>query len=264
MDAAAVPLGEPEEKSDRLVLGAPRPRVEPRRVLPRIAARRRARGLGPRDRARQLGVSEEDGSEPRELRHRRVEVLRADVRELVDSGRDEEALAAGQALCEEGRERPRVRRDEAAPQGDVHRGAAGERGRLGRDGRGRRRDGHAVERHVADRRHASGGRRARRRVEPFPLRAAGLVHVDVRVHDSRHQDRLAEVTKVRGPRRDAVVLDGEDHAVPHTDGRGPLSFEGQDPPAPEHALGHPSPPRVKGIRAQGSRRPACGMNPHGE
>ena len=236
VDAAAVPLGEVEEERDRLVFRAPRPRVEPRRVRARIAAGRRSLGAG--DRAGQLGVDEEDRSEPRELGHRDVEVLPADVRELVDSRRDEEALAPRQAFGEERRERARVRRHEAAPEGDVDGGLSGERGLLGRDGLGRRRDRHAVERHVADRRDAAGRRRARGRLESLPLRPAGLVHVDVRVDDARHQDRLAEVVNVRPSGVRVVPFDRDDRAVPHAQRGRPLPFGGQDAPAPEHAVGH--------------------------
>ena len=86
-----------------------------------------------------------------------------------------------------------VARHDAAPERDVDVTLAARRRPLRLERRRGRRRGHAVERHVDDRRDAAGRGRARRGIEPFPVGAARLVDVDVRVDDARRDDEIAGV-----------------------------------------------------------------------
>ena len=106
-----------------------------------------------------------------------------------------------------------VSRHDAAPERHVHVTSAFRRLPLcfePRDG-GRRR--HAVERHVDDRRHAAGGRGARRRVEAFPFGAAGFVDVHVGVDDTGGDDKSAGVEKIAAGRTIVVRSDANDPPV---------------------------------------------------
>ena len=86
--------------------------------------------------------------------------------------------------------------NDAAPERDVHvtvptSGAAFRFERL--DTRRRR---NAVEGHVDDRRDAAGRRRARGRIEAFPVGAARLVDVHMRVDDAGRYEKVAAVDRI--------------------------------------------------------------------
>ena len=86
-----------------------------------------------------------------------------------------------------------IARHDAAPESDVDVAPAARRGALrlqASDGCRRR---NAVERHVDDRRHAAGGRGARRVLEAFPLGSARLVDVHVGVDEAGQHDVCAGV-----------------------------------------------------------------------
>ena len=90
-----------------------------------------------------------------------------------------------------------VARHDAAPEADVDVTLAARRGPLRLQRRNSRRRRNAVERHVDNRRDAAGRRRARGRVEAFPVGAAGLVDVHVRVDDAGRDHEVAAVDDVR-------------------------------------------------------------------
>ena len=94
---------------------------------------------------------------------------------------------------------------------------------------GRRRR-NAVERHVDERRHAAGGGRARRVLEAFPLGAARIVDVDVRVDEAReHDERTGVDARARRPARRRVLADRGDPAVAHVDRGRPNAVRQHDP-----------------------------------
>src|SRR5262249_37840434 len=118
-----------------------------------------------------------------------------DGRELVDAGRRQKTLEAADARRGEILELVPVARHDATPEQHFH--AADRRRpafRLKPLHRRRRRK--AVERHVDGGRDAAGRRGGGGGGEAFPLGAAGLVHVDVRVDEAGRDEEVADV---RGP-----------------------------------------------------------------
>ena len=129
--------------------------------------------------------------------HRLAQLALADVRELVDARVDHERLAAEHAGPRQVDQRAGVAGHDAAPEADVDGALALAGGDLGVERGARRRHRGGVERHVDDGRDAAGRGGARRRVEAFPLGAAGLVDVDVRVDQPGRDDQVADVDHVR-------------------------------------------------------------------
>ncbi len=112
---------------------------------------------------------------------------------------DEKALEAAHARLREPGELALVARHDAAPESDIDTHCPSPRALLFQAAyRGGR--GHAVERHVDERRHAAGCGRARRGREAFPVGAARLVEVDVRVDDARQDHEVADVVEDGGCR----------------------------------------------------------------
>src|SRR5260221_11274115 len=105
----------------------------------------------------------------RENRERLAQIVLVDVLEFVDSGRHEEAFESTNPGIDECVQLRGISRNDAAPEADVDVTLASRSGALllERGDRGRR--GNAVERHVDNRRHASGRGRARGGVEALPL-----------------------------------------------------------------------------------------------
>jgi hypothetical protein len=200
-------------------------------VLPGARSRQQIGGVGARisrgprgHRTGHLGVHQEGRADAPELLHGGAEVALAHPPELADPRIDEEALEPEHARLGHGPELARVARHHAAPEADVD-PALPARGRaLLRECLQRRRHGDRVERHVdqrgdASRRGALGGG-----AEAFPLGAARLVDVHVRVDDAGHYHRVAVVDRagrVVHQAGDAARLD--DHA-----GR-PQAFGGEHP-----------------------------------
>ena len=95
------------------------------------------------------------------------------------------------------REARRNFRNNPAPKPHVHPGFLARRGALGfksSDGGGR---GNAVEWHINQCGDAARGRRARCRCKTFPIGAARLVDVDVRVHQAGHNHRISSLIHIR-------------------------------------------------------------------
>jgi hypothetical protein len=133
----------------------------------------------------------------------------------------------------------------------------------------RRRGGrrHAVERHVDDGGDAAGGGRPGGGVEALPVRAAGLVDVDVRVHEPGQDDRVAGVDHTGAARR-RVVEGGDalDHAVADVHRGGDHLAAGHHPLPADHQVGrvHDSrPPSATVARPEIVRRHRLGRGRQG-
>ena len=169
---------------------------------------------------------------------RAFELRLADRRELLDPGVHEEALEAEDAgVVEPGYLRELPGHD-TAEKADVDR-ASPERSRAFRaERRARDGGGNAVERHVDERRHPAGRGRAGGTVEAFPGRAAGLVHVHVRVDEAGQDHRVVRIVNGQIGRRAVGAVHRDDHAVANLDRGGAHSRRGHDPPRAEDAIAH--------------------------
>ena len=158
---------------------------QPGRVAARIAASR-----GSREKRGQLRVHEQ-----RHASRARIGIASrrsASVTCANSSTPDgaEEALEAAHARARERLERHRHCPGTTPPQKPTstwQRPAAARR--FASSAATRRRGRNAVERHVDERGHAARRGRARRRLEAFPVGAAGLVDVDVRIDKARQHDQ---------------------------------------------------------------------------
>jgi hypothetical protein len=70
-----------------------------------------------------------------------------------------------------------------------------------------------------------------------PAAAARLVDVHVRVHEPRHQQRVARVDDLRALRRVVVAADRADHAARDGHGRRAHALRQHDAPAAEDPIG---------------------------
>ena len=156
-----------------------------------------------------LGVLRVDDEQPVErgdLGHRGPQLRGRQRRELRHPGVEQEALEAEHPRLPQLGEVTEALRHGPAPEADVDAALPGGGGALGLEGgdAGRRR--HRVQRHVEDRRHATGRGGAGRGGEALPLRPAGLVHVHVGVDEARAAAprRPRARPRRRAPRRPAV------------------------------------------------------------
>ena len=121
-------------------------------------------------------------------RHCRAKVALGDVREFIDSRGAQKALEAAHAGARERLELRGVAGHDAAPECHVDVTLPAAARRFSSSAATVVVGGHAVERHVDQRRDAAGRRGARRGCESFPVGAARLVDVHVRVDDARQHD----------------------------------------------------------------------------
>ena len=177
-------------------------------------------------------MDEQRDAAARQNRHRLAQLRFADVLKFVDTRRHEEALEPAHAGIDERLELRGVTGHDAAPERHVHVTASARRRSLLVQRRDGRRRGHAVERHVDDRRHAAGCRGARRGVEALPFGAAGFVDVHVRVDQTRQDDEIARIEEVAAIR--AIVVDACDDAVLDVDGCGTDAICKNDAGAPDY------------------------------
>ena len=126
-----------------------------------------------------LGVHDEDGVECRDLGEGTFELVRVEVAELVDAGGREEALESDDASCSQFGQRTEVLRHGAAPVAHINAELPGRCCSFRGERVHCRRDGHAVERHVEQRRHAACERCCGAGEEALPLRATRFVQVYV-------------------------------------------------------------------------------------
>ena len=200
--AQPVSLGEQDRARDRLELGHDRPRGEP------VARRRPERAGGQRV---VLGVHGDRQPEPGGDRHALVERDVVDVGELVDARVRHERLQADHAALGELLEPVEVAGHEAAPEAEVDARRGPRRLELGVEGGAVEHRRRRVQRHVEERREAARGQRGAAGREPFPVRAAGLVEVHVRVQPAGQDEQAARVELLA--RAGQLRLDGRDQAV---------------------------------------------------
>ena len=129
----------------------------------------------------------------------RLENIGRDVRKLIHTRGAEKALEAQDTRTARDSSSPSISRNDATPEAHVD-GQAARRGArfcASMIRRGGRRN--AVERHVNQSRDAAGHRGERRGVEPFPVSAAGIVHVNVRIDEAWHHHGTSGVDHGAGP-----------------------------------------------------------------
>ncbi len=221
VDLRAQLAAQPQEQCHRLPLPGRRTRLQVRGVSPGVAGRGRRV-------VRKLGVDEERLAALGEDGQRPAQVGLGRRRKVVDPRVDQERLHAAGARVEELPHLGGVARDEPAPEGALDAPASGGRVALALEGVPRGRHGAAVERHVHERRHAAGRRRARRAVEAFPFGAARLVHVHVAVHEPGQQHEIAHVLNWRSGRHRTAVHDRRDPLAAHENGPRALAFGRHD------------------------------------
>ena len=138
------------------------------------------------DWARQFGVGEQRGAELSKFWESRAQIRFGDVGTFRDATGDEETLEAEDAGIPQRAQFALVARDDAAPETYIDPQLlwrCGEFFAIGGYGGCR---GDAVQRHLDQRRHAAGGCGLRCAGKTFPIGAAGLVDVDVRVDNAWH------------------------------------------------------------------------------
>ena len=228
VDAGTGVTRETHEHIDGRVLGRGWTAGQPCRIASGVLA-----GIGLAQQPRPFGMCQQWQTEPRQHRHGRTQVRLTDVRELVDTRRAEKTLEAEHAGPGQWLEIGGVARHHAAPEANIHMApsASGAPLRVQPvDGRGRR---NAVQRHVHQRRHAAGRRRARGGLETFPIGAAWIVDVDVRVDQARQHDVGARIDLARAGPAIRMRADRHDPALAHVDGRRPHPVGQDDPFAPD-------------------------------
>src|SRR6266540_92843 len=149
-----------------------------------------------RDRRLVLAVRGDEEARRRGCRERGLEIVLAQMAELLYTARTEECLHAHDAARGELAQARLVRVHEPTPQREVDDRAA-RRGlvlRVESVRVERRRD--RIERHVRERGDPAGGRATRRGEPTLPLGAARLVDVRVRVDDTRQDDETARIDLV--------------------------------------------------------------------
>ena len=157
------------------------------------------------------------------LGHRRLELGRLQVGELIDPGVQQEALEAEDARVVQRGEVRDVPRDGAAPEPDVDEDLVAGHGLLGPEPGERGRRGDRVERHVDDGGDAAGSGRAGRAGEALPLGASRLVDVHVGVDQAGDEHLvLAEDDDGVGGQVGIGPCHDGDPSVDHTDGCRPL------------------------------------------
>ena len=159
--------------------------------------------------------------ERRQHRHGHAQIPFADVRELVNAGWTQKAFEAEHAGPGQRREIGGVARHDAAPETDIDVTSAMGGATLGVQaghGRGRR---NAVQRHVDERRDAARRRRARRRLEPFPIGAAWVVDMNVGVNQAGQHDVGARIDFADAGRPIRMRTDRHDPPVADVDRRRP-------------------------------------------
>ena len=158
-------------------------------------------------------MREQRNSEPRDGWQRVTQIGDGDVLEFVDTRRTQKALEPEDACARERLECIGVARHNTAPETDVDVAPISERTLLllkAAHG-GRRRD--AVERHVDQRRDAARGSGARGVVGSLPVGAPRVVHMDVSVDHTRHDDQIPGVQLAHAGCLLGVWCDIDDLAV---------------------------------------------------
>ena len=228
---------EPEQKRDRFVLGFVRARREPRCVTLRGCAFWQLARLLLRSgqAARRARATERGGplirGAPRADRPRsprRTRRHRSGTRKHLNPNTPASHSGASSAIFPGTTPPQKPMSTESFP------AAAASFSRNTRHGRRRR---NAVERHLDQRGDAARRRRARGRRKTFPLGAAGLVDVDVRVDQAGHHDGVARFVH-RITASDFIECgDGDDCAAADVNRRRALAFGRDDAASADDQIG---------------------------
>ena len=190
-------------------------------------------GLG--DGLLQLGVYQQRHPDVSQDRHRSGEVFTRDVGEVIDAGVAQEALKSHDSSSSHRGKLWSVSRHDPAPEAAVHPElVCCDRELLmeGIEGGGH---GGGVQRHVHDGGHPAHSCSLCGGLEAFPRRATGLVDMDMRVDEARHEDGIAEIP---GGTTGSVEDCGDARAIQDDSGRSE-ALRCQDAAAVEggHGLG---------------------------
>ena len=135
-----------------------------------------------------------------QLRKCASEIALRNMGKFLHAARYEKALKPKHAAFPEWTKLGAISGNDAAPETDVHPKLPSRRRHFFAEScRGRRRR-NAVERHLDQRGDSACRRCTRRRRKTFPLRAARLIDVNVRVHNSRHHDEVVGLVHDRASR----------------------------------------------------------------
>ena len=213
---------QPQEQRNRLVFGLAGPGSQPRCIIARrICSHGVLRCCV--DGTRQFRVSEQRSAERRQFRQRRAQIGLRDMRKFRDAAGHQEALEAKYARVPQGPELGCVAGHYATPESDIDPQFVRSCAEFLLVRRGRRSRGYAIERHLDQCGDATRSGRLCRAGKAFPLGAAGLVDMDVRIDESRHHDGFAGF--VDGPSAGNVIERGNirDQPMPDANRRAPLA-----------------------------------------
>ena len=136
---------------------------------------------------------------------------------LVDSRGDQKTFEAEHALCDQRFDLVCIAGDEATPKTDVHPGLSPGGFEFGAQPMDRRCRRNTVQRHIEQRRHTARSSRSSSGSESFPIRSPGLIQMDVRIDEARHDDGIAGVEEF-GPCGDRFErINGGDDPIPDVD-----------------------------------------------
>lgn len=144
-----------------------------------------------------FGVDEEREFGAGDMRESGAQLGLGDNGEAIDAGMDQKTFEAGDASAGERLEVERVVGDDAAPGEPIDAGAAMRGGALCFEGGDLGGGGKAIQRHVDEESVATGGSGARGGFEAFPIGAAGVVDVDVRIDQARKYGSVAKIVGLR-------------------------------------------------------------------
>ena len=190
------------------------------RVLAPVCTGRVESGRGTVDGTGKFRMRQQRQAAAAQTGERRAQVSLIDPCETVDTGVDEEAFESRHAGGGQGSERVDVAAHYAAPRGPIYPGLAARGLALAFEGRNIDDLRGAVERHVDQGGHSTGGRGAGCGGEALPFGAAGLVDMHMRVHQSGEQHIVAEVVQARDGRHLIPSADTGNTFVLDQHGRG--------------------------------------------
>lgn len=173
-----------------------------------------------------------------DMREGGAQLLLGDHCEAVNAGMNEKTFEARDARGREQFDVEGIIGDDTAPRQPIDVTSATRRGALGFESGDVGGGGEAIEGHVDEERVATGGGGARSGLEPFPVRAPGVVDVNVGIDEAGENDGIAEIVRI-GVGRDLVGRhDAENAAVFHEESGGADALRRYDTAGEEGAHGH--------------------------
>lgn len=155
------------------------------------------------DGAGKFGVDEQREARAEEMRKSGAKLLFGDHGETVDAGVNKKTFEAGDARVGEELDVVLIISDDAAPREPIDAGAPLRGFAFGVERGNIRGGGQTIERHVDEKRVTSRGSGARGGFEPFPIGAAGIVDVNVRIDEAGENDGVAKIVRF-GVARDLI------------------------------------------------------------